>query len=113
MCWKNYYPMKPKKQFKEEVYDLVRKIPPGRLMTYGQIAALCGSPRSARIVGQVAHWGPLNLPWQRVVHKDGSLAKGYTTGGLEAHKRDLEAEGVSVDANYKTDIAKLIWWPSE
>jgi methylated-DNA-protein-cysteine methyltransferase-like protein len=103
--------VKPEKQFKDQVYDLVRSIPRGRLMTYGQIAALCGSPRSARIVGQVAHWGPLDLPWQRVVHKDGALARGYTTGGLEAHKRDLEAEGVEVDQYYRADIDRLIWWP--
>ena len=99
--------------FKEEVYKLVARIPRGRVMTYGQIAALCGSPRSARQVGQVAHWGPINLPWHRVVHKDGKLAGGYTTGGYEAHKRDLEAEGVAVDESYRVDVAALIWWPDE
>jgi methylated-DNA-protein-cysteine methyltransferase related protein len=97
--------------FKEDVFELVAQIPKGRVMTYGQIAALCGSPRSARIVGQVAHWGPLDLPWQRVVHKDGGLAGGYTTGGYEAHKRDLEAEDVRVSDNYKVDVRSLIWWP--
>ncbi|HSH31887.1 MAG TPA: MGMT family protein, partial [Candidatus Saccharimonadales bacterium] len=85
----------------------------GRVMTYGQIAALCGSPRSARIVGQVAHWGPLDLPWQRVVHKNGRLAGGYTTGGLEAHKRDLEAEGVFVGQDFKVDVGNLIYWPDK
>lgn len=83
-------------------------------MTYGQIAALLGSPRSARIVGQVAHWGPLDLPWQRVVHKDGALARGYTTGGLEAHKRDLKAEGVMVDHKYRVvGLESLLWWPND
>lgn len=90
---------------------MVAQIPPGRLMTYGQIAAVCGSARSARIVGQVAHWGPMELPWQRVVHKDGRLAAGYTTGGLEAHRRDLEAEGVKVDDDFRVDIERLMWWP--
>lgn len=98
------------KSFKERIYDLVAQIPPGRVMTYGQIAALCGSARSARIVGQVAHWGPMDLPWQRVVNKRGGLAGGYTTGGREAHRRDLEAEGVRVD-DYRVDIEKLLWWP--
>lgn len=83
-------------------------------MTYGQIAALCGSPNSARIVGQVAHWGPLGLPWERVVMKDGRLAGGYTTGGYEAHKRDLEADGVDVDVDYKVvDMQKRLWWPND
>ncbi len=98
-------------EFAQDVYRLVAQIPRGRLMTYGQIAALCGSPRSARVVGQVAHWGPPDLPWQRVVNKAGGLAGGYTTGGREAHRRDLEADGVAVDAEYKTDIDALIWWP--
>lgn len=80
-------------------------------MTYGQIAALAGSPRAAIIVGQIAHWGPLNLPWQRVVNKSGGLAAGYTTGGREAHKHDLEAEGVEVSGNYTVDVASLLWWP--
>jgi methylated-DNA-protein-cysteine methyltransferase related protein len=97
--------------FAQDVYKLVAQIPKGRVMTYGQIAALCGSPRSARIVGQIAHWGPLELPWQRVVNKQGGLAGGYTTGGKEAHRRDLEAEGVAVDSNYQVDIQALIWWP--
>ncbi len=82
-------------------------------MTYGQIAALCGSPRSARIVGQVAHWGPPELPWHRVVNKQGGLAAGYTTGGRVAHKRDLEAEEVKVDEKFQVDIQTFIWWPEE
>ncbi|HUC20439.1 MAG TPA: MGMT family protein [Candidatus Polarisedimenticolaceae bacterium] len=98
-------------QLAADVYDLVAQIPKGRVMTYGQIAALCGSPRSARIVGQVAHWGPQDLPWQRVVNKSGGLAGGYTSGGREAHKRDLEADGVVVDSNYQVDVGALIWWP--
>lgn len=100
-------------RFALEVYDLVAKIPKGRIMTYGQIAALCGSPRSARIVGQIAHWGPLELPWQRVVNKNGGLAVGYTTGGREAHRRDLEADGVTVSQEYTVDVNDLIWWPDE
>lgn len=99
--------------FSQQVYDLVARIPKGRVMTYGQIASLCGSPRSAVIVGQVAHWGPLDLPWQRVVNKSGGLASGYTTGGREAHKRDLEADGVEVSDDYTVDVEKLIWWPPE
>ena len=98
--------------FKEQVYEIVARIPRGKVMTYGQIAALCGSPRAARQVGQVAHWGPADLPWQRVVNKSGGLAGGYTTGGKEAHKRDLEADGLAVK-DYKIDIDKLLWWPNE
>jgi methylated-DNA-protein-cysteine methyltransferase-like protein len=97
--------------FREQVYTLVAQIPRGHVMTYGQIAALCGSPRSARIVGQVAHWGPPDLPWQRVVNQKGGLAGGYTTGGQEAHRRDLEADGVEVSDEYQVDVVRLLWWP--
>lgn len=99
--------------FNEAVCALVARIPRGRLMTYGQIAALCGNPRGARIVGQVAHWGPPDLPWQRVVNKSGGLAGGYTSGGREAHKRDLEADGLAVNSDYRVDIDALIWWPRD
>ena len=106
--------MEPSSSFSSDVYKIVERIPAGRVMTYGQIAAVCGHPRAARQVGQAAHWGPHGLPWQRVVHKDGSLARGYTTGGYEAHKRDLAADGVAVDRNYKViDLERRLWWPDE
>jgi len=80
-------------------------------MTYGQIAALCGSPRAARIVGGIAHYGDINLPWQRVVHKDGKLAIGYP-GGVEGHKQVLETEGVKVSKDYSVDVSRLLWQPN-
>lgn len=98
------------KQFAARVYDLVAQIPQGRLMTYGQIAALCGSPRAARIVGGIAHFGPLELPWQRVVKKDGSLAEGYP-GGIEGHRQALLEEGIETDSELRVPVARLRWWP--
>lgn len=96
---------------REKVYALVAQIPSGRLMTYGQIAALCDSPRSAWEVGQIAHFGPDNLPWHRVVNKQGGLAHGWP-GGMGIQKQLLEEEGVVVGDNFVTDIAKLQWWPN-
>lgn len=96
--------------FAERVYALVSQIPEGRVMTYGQIAALCGSPRAARIVGGIAHYGPPELPWQRVVKKDGSLAEGYY-GGIEGHRQALEAEGIKTNSDLKVDIKRLGWQP--
>ncbi len=63
--------------FAKRVCSLVLQIPRGRVMTYGQIAALCGSAKAARIVGGIAHYGNPDLPWQRVVNKYGGLASGY------------------------------------
>jgi methylated-DNA-protein-cysteine methyltransferase-like protein len=65
------------KDFKNKVYELVAQIPKGRVMTYGQLAALAGHPYAARIVGGVAHFGDPDLPWQRVVNKQGGLDSGY------------------------------------
>lgn len=80
-------------------------------MTYGQIAALCGAPYAAWEVGQLAHFGPKELPWQRVVNKQGGLASAYTWGGLEGHKRALESEGVYVSVDYTVDAQTLLWTP--
>lgn len=101
---------KADKQFKDRVETLVAQIPKGRVMSYGQIAALCGSPRAARIVGGIAHFGNQNLPWQRVVHKDGSLAVGFP-GGVEGHRQVLGAEGVKVSKDHKVDVKTLLWQP--
>jgi methylated-DNA-protein-cysteine methyltransferase-like protein len=101
--------------FRQRVEAIVALIPPGRLMTYGQIAALCGNARAARIVGGIAHFGDPNLPWQRVVNKQGGLAIGYP-GGRGGHKQVLEAEGLKVAGeagDYKVDVENLIWWPPE
>lgn len=160
--------------FRERVYVLVSQIPKGRVMTYGQIAATCGNPRAARIVGGIAHQAPCanqdsckttrqtdlrgvqgagkqrskaymkydeqvvepatqqspksisrvsgsareqanafcpscDIPWHRVVKKDGSLAEGFP-GGVEGHKQALEVDGVKIN-NLKIDVSELLWRP--
>ena len=99
-----------KPSFRELVEELVSRIPEGRVMTYGQIAALCGHPLAARQVGGIAHFGDPNLPWQRVVNKKGGLASGYP-GGRAGHKQVLEDEGFSVSEDYQVNVKELIWWP--
>lgn len=98
--------------FRVRVEALVAQIPQGRVMTYGQLAALCGNARAARIVGGIAHFGDPKLPWQRVVNKQGGLASGYP-GGWAGHKAALEAEGIEVSDEYRVNIGKLLWNPSE
>ncbi len=97
--------------FRERVEALVAQIPRGKVMTYGQLAALCGNARAARIVGGIAHFGDPDLPWQRVVNKSGGLASGYP-GGRAGHKQVLEQEGVNVSEDYKVDVVQLLWWPT-
>ena len=100
--------------FKVRVELIVAQIPRGRVMTYGQLAGLCGNARAARIVGGIAHFGDPELPWQRVVNKKGGLAAGYP-GGRQVHKEHLEAEGVEVFGSKDElciDVTELLWRPS-
>lgn len=97
--------------FSQRVEALVAQIPEGRVMTYGQIAALCGNARAARIVGGIAHFGDPELPWQRVVNKKGGLAAGYP-GGRHAHAVHLLQEGIEVDDDFCIqDMHSLVWYP--
>lgn len=97
--------------FKELVDHLVAQIPPGRVMTYGQIAALCGNARAARIVGGIAHFGDPELPWQRVVNKRGGLAAGYP-GGRPAHRQHLLQEGVKIIDDHVAHMTTVLWHPN-
>lgn len=100
-------------EFKDRVYALVADIPKGRVMTYGQLAALAGAAWAAWEVGQIAHTGPANLPWQRVVNKQGGLAAGWPGGGRDGHRAALEADGVIVSDDYTVDVKGLIWNPNQ
>jgi methylated-DNA-protein-cysteine methyltransferase-like protein len=101
-----------KNEFREKVYEVVVRIPKGKVVTYGDIAALCGHPYAARQVGGMAHFGPPDLPWHRVVNRFGGLASGYP-GGREQHRCDLEAEGVLVDSDFIIeDFMERRWMPT-
>ncbi|NEG69465.1 MGMT family protein [Bifidobacterium choloepi] len=82
--------------FNAVVYDIVRRIPRGCVATYGQVAALAGRPRNARMVGYALHANPAEgeIPCHRVVFRDGSLAPGFAFGGPDVQRARLEAEGV-------------------
>jgi len=90
-----------KLNFANKVYQLVANIPHGKVMTYGQIAALAGNPKAPRIVGGIAHFGPPDLPWHRVVKKDGSLAEGFPGGGRDLQKQLLKDEGLKFNNNHQ------------
>jgi len=102
----------PDSAFRELVYAYVAKIPAGRFMTYGQLAALCGHPYAPHVVGTIAHFGPAELPWHRVVNKRGGLASGFP-GGKAGHRSVLQAEGVTVSDDFTVNIKELIWRPEE
>lgn len=96
--------------FRRRVEAVVAQIPSGRVMTYGQLAALCGNARAARVVGGIAHFGDPALPWHRVVNKAGGLAAGYP-GGRQAHAEHLRTESVTVDSDMRVNVGRLLWWP--
>ena len=97
--------------FNERVYEVVRQVPRGRVASYGQIARLMGSPRSARYVGFALHANPEPgvIPCHRVVFKDGSLAPGFAFGGPGEQRRLLEEEGVDFDARGRVRMDEFSW----
>lgn len=101
---------KPEHGFKQRVHDVVALVPSGRVVTYGQVAAMVGAPRAAQAVGWTAHWGHLAVPWQRVLNRRGRLAPAYP-GGFLGHAEDLRAEGVAVREDWTVDLAAYQWFP--
>ena len=105
--------IEPQDNFRDRVWAFVRSVPEGRVVTYGQIAAFLGFPFAARAVGSVLHHTPAsaNVPCQRVVNRWGRLAPVYGWGGIEQHKRELEAEGVEVQTDFTVSLERYQWWP--
>ena len=101
--------------FRERVWAFVRSVPPGKVVTYGQVAAMVGAPFGARAVGMVLKNTPASaeVPCQRVVNRWGRLAPIYGWGGPEQQKRELEAEDVYVRPNLTVDLDVYQWWPLE
>lgn len=96
--------------FFESVYEVVKRIPKGKVLTYGDIARAVGAPRSARQVGWALHSNPQPgvIPCHRVVFGDGRLTEGFAFGGKEVQKALLEAEGVQFE-NDVIDLKKYRW----
>jgi|SRR3972149_2505613 len=82
--------------FSDRVYKIVSKIPKGKVATYGQIAALAGNPKAARVVGLLMKKNPNApiVPCHRVVASDGSLTGYSGKGGIKTKKQMLFSEGV-------------------
>ncbi|MDR3293283.1 MAG: MGMT family protein [Clostridiales bacterium] len=85
--------------FFDDVYEVVKRVPKGKVTSYGRVAAAVGRPRAARVVGYALHGNPDpdNIPCHRVVFKDGALSKAFAFGGENAQKAILESEGVVIE----------------
>lgn len=94
--------------FRSKIYQLVAQVPYGKVTTYGDLAGLAGHANASRIVGGLAHYGPEELPWHRVVNRFGGLAAGFH-GGREVHQQLLEQEGITC-TNFIVDNFKELRW---
>ena len=99
---------------KQIVYEYLRVIPKGKVVTYGQIAEFLGNKNLARIVGNILHENPDGdkYPCYKVVNAKGNLAKNYAFGGVGCQKMRLEADGVIVNNN-KVDLKIYQWFYTE
>ena len=100
------------KAYRERVYELVKQIPRGRVMTYGQIAGVLGEGYTPRTVGYVMHAADSEgVPWQRVINSQGKCSTGRMTIPVNLQQTMLEQEGVTFDAKGKCDLSQYGWWP--
>lgn len=105
--------MSSESDLRDNVYRLMIELPADKVTTYGDLAAMAGSPRAARIVGGIAHQGPEELPWHRLVNAEGGLAIGYP-GGQEAQRQLLAQDGIECDEEYRIkDFGERRWRPQE
>ena len=94
---------------RDRVYSLMAQLPDDKVTTYGDIAAFAGSPRAARIVGGIAHMGPDNLPWHRLVNAQGGLAIGFP-GGQDVQRQLLMQNGIVCNEQWKVVDFKMRRW---
>ena len=102
----------PDPKYRERVYKIVRRIPRGRVMTYGQIAYMLGEGYTPRTVGFVMHGADeSNTPWHRVINSQGKVSTGRIVLPADKQQRLLEREGVKFDERGHCDLEKFLWKP--
>ena len=93
----------------KRVYEVVARVPYGKVVTYGQIARHLGLPKGARLVGWAMRRCPGELPWHRVVNAQGGLSAGAHPGHRPLQRALLEDEGVSFGPDGRVDLATFGW----
>lgn len=95
----------------EKIYEVVKKIPKGYVATYGQVAAIAGNKRWARVVGYALHVNPdpEKIPCYRVVNKEGKVSEAFAFGGGNKQIELLKAEGVEFVDETHVDMKKYQW----
>lgn len=107
------FPMKTKTSSWDKIYKVVKKIPHGKVATYGQIAHLAGLPGHARQVGYALAATPegLDIPWQRVINAKGEVSPRSEPGYEGLQRAILESEGVVFSPLGRVDLKRYQWSP--
>jgi methylated-DNA-protein-cysteine methyltransferase-like protein len=96
--------------FYKRVYSVVRRVPPGFVVTYGDVATVLGSPRVARHVGwALASLREEDVPWHRVINAKGSISGRGDTARAAEQRRRLVAEGLHFDADERLELRRYRW----
>lgn len=97
--------------FFEQVYEVIKQVPKGTVVTYGQVAYALGTPRAARQVGYALHVNPQPkiIPCHRVVNRFGRLAPAFAFGGEEVQAQLLRDEGVEVREDFTVDLSRYLY----
>jgi methylated-DNA-protein-cysteine methyltransferase related protein len=99
-------------KYQERVYEIVREIPAGRVMTYGQIAAMLGAGYTPRTIGYVMHAADTeNIPWQRVINSQGACSTGKMMLPVNLQQKMLADEGIKFNEKGRCDLNIYRWFP--
>ncbi len=95
----------------EKIYEVVKKIPCGKVCTYGHIAAMAGNPHWSRVVGYALHVNPEpgTIPCHRVVTRNGEVSKAFAFGGENMQRLMLAEEGIEFLEDGTVDLKRFIW----
>jgi methylated-DNA-protein-cysteine methyltransferase-like protein len=96
------------RSFDDAVYAMVRRVPKGHIVTYGQIAALLQRPRAARAVGGAMRRCPAGVPWHRVVNAAGRISRRARAASMLTQRMLLEREGIAITRGH-VDLARHAW----
>ena len=105
--------MKETPGYRERVFEIVRRIPRGRVMTYGQIAAILGEGYTPRTIGFVMHSSDENTPWHRVINAQGACSTARIVLPPDKQQRMLEREGVKFDDRGRCGLDRYLWIPDQ
>ncbi len=95
----------------DKIYECVKRIPYGKVATYGQVAAMAGNPHWSRVVGYALHVNPdpKRIKCHRVVNRFGEVSSAFAFGGANMQIELLRGEGVEVSDGGKVDLKKYLW----